>query len=77
MKTVFALIAAQKLDQYNAEYLQIDSLYNQIVRGTKTKAMALGMLDYLIQENDETFILFRNFLTKEPLNGSMREFKCC
>ena len=30
--------------------------------------MALGMVDYLIQENDETFILFRNFLTKEPLN---------
>ena len=26
------------------------------------------MLDYLISENDQTFMLFRNFLTKEPLN---------
>ena len=66
-KTGLALLAAQKFDHYNAEYLQVDSLHNQIIRGTKTKAMALGMVDYLIQENDETFILFRNFLTKEPL----------
>ena len=66
-KTSLALIAAQKPDQYNGEYLQIDSLHNQIVRGTKTKAIALGMLDYLIHENDQTFMLFRNFLTKEPL----------
>ena len=67
-KTSLALIAAQKLDQYNGEYLQIDSLHNQIVRRTKTKAIALGMLDYLISENDQTFMLFCNFLTKEPLN---------
>ena len=48
-KTGLASVAAQKLDHYNAEYLQIDSLHNQIIRGTKTKAMALGMLDYLIE----------------------------
>ena len=67
-KTNLALIAAQKLDPYNGEYLQLDSLHNQIVRGTKTKATALGILDYLIGENDQTFMLFRNYLTKEPLN---------
>ena len=66
-KTGLALLAAQKFDHYNAEYLQVDSLHNQIIRGTKTKAIALGMVDYLIQENDETFILFQNFLNKEPL----------
>ena len=38
------------------------------MRGTKTKAIALGMLDYLIHENDQTFMLFCNFLTIEPLN---------
>ena len=54
-KTSLALIAAQRLDQYNGEYLKVDSLHNQIVRGTKTKAIALGMLDYLINENEQTF----------------------
>ena len=37
------------------------------MRGTKTKATALGILDYLIGENDQTFMLFRNYLPKEPL----------
>ena len=45
------------------------------MRGTKTKAIALGMLDYLIHENDQTFMLFRNFLTKEPLNGQYEGVK--
>ena len=67
-KTSLALIAAQRLDQYNGEYLKVDSLHNQIARGTKAKATALGLLDYLISENEQTFWLFRNFLTKEPLN---------
>ena len=31
-KSNLALIDAQKLDQYNGEYLQADSLHNQIVR---------------------------------------------
>ena len=67
-KSNLALIAARKLDQWNGEYLQTDSLHNQIVRGTKTKATALVIQDYLIGENEQTFMLFRNYLTKEPLN---------
>ena len=67
-KTSLALIAAQRLDQYNGEYLKVDSLHNQIVRGTKKKATALSLLDYLISENEQTFWLFCNFLTTFSLN---------
>ena len=44
----------------------MDTLNNQIIRGNKSKTTALEELDQLIQENDETYILYRNFLIKEP-----------
>ena len=58
-KASLASAAARKLDQWSGEYLQADSLHNQVVRGTMTKAAALSMLDYLIVENEQTFWLFR------------------
>ena len=63
-----ASAAARKLYQWSGEYFQADSLHNQVVRGTVTKAVALNMLDYLIVENEQTFWLFHHYLTKEPLN---------
>ena len=67
-KANLASAAARKLDQWSGEYSQADSLHNQVVRGTMTKASALNLLDYLIAENEQTFWLFYHYLTKEPLN---------
>ena len=57
-KASLASAAARKLDQWCGEYSQADSLHNQVVRGTMTKAAALSMLDYLIAENEHTFRFF-------------------
>ena len=50
-KTGLALLAAQKFNSYNQEYMHVDSLNNQVIRGNKTKIMASGAVDHLIQEN--------------------------
>ena len=67
-KANLASAATRKLDQWSGEYSQADSLHNQVVRGTMTKAAALNLLEYLIAENEQTFWLFHQYLTKEPLN---------
>ena len=62
-----ALSAATKLDQWHSEYVQADGLHNQVVRGTMSKMAALQTLDFLIAENEQSFWIFRQFLTKEPM----------
>ena len=66
-KVSLASSAARKLDQWGAEYVQADGLHNQVVRGTMSKAAALQMLDFLIAENEQSFWVFRQYLTTEPL----------
>ena len=41
-KANLASAAARKLDQWSGEYSQADSLHNQVVRETMTKAAALN-----------------------------------
>ena len=66
-KASLALAAARRLDQWHREYVQADALHNQVVRGTMSKVAALQMLDFLIAENEQSFWVFRQYLTKEPL----------
>ena len=66
-KASLALAAARRLDQWHSEYVQADALHNQVVRGTMSKVAALQMLDFLIAENEQSFWIFRQYLTKEPL----------
>ena len=42
-------------------------LHNQVVRGTMSKMASLQTLDFLIAENEQSFWIFRQFLTKEPM----------
>ena len=51
-KTELAHIAARKFDTYNPEYIQAETLQNQIIRGTLTKAAALENLNKTIAAND-------------------------
>ena len=60
-KASLALAAARKLDHWSSEYVQVDALHNQVVRGTMTKAAALQMLDFLIAENEQSFWVFRQY----------------
>ena len=66
MKTGLVHLAVQKFDGYNPQHLQIDTLYNQIIHGNKSKTIALEDLDKIIQDNYECYFLFRNVLIKEP-----------
>ena len=66
-KARLAQTAALKLDQWSSDYAQADGLPNQVVRGTISKLDALQTLDFLIAENEASFWMFRQFLTREPL----------
>ena len=59
-KTELAHIAARKFDTYNPEYIQADTLQNQIIRGTLTEAAALESLNKTITG----FLLMKAYLGK-------------
>ena len=65
-KAELAHTASRKFDSYNSDYVQADTLQNQIIRGTLSKASALENLNNAIVANDECFQLMKNYLVKEP-----------
>ena len=66
-KVRLAQAVTLKLDQWSCDYTQADGLPNQVVREKNSKIGALQSLDFLIAENEASFWLFRQFLTREPL----------
>ena len=65
-KANLAHLASEKFDTYNSSYTEADLLQNQVIRGSKSKAAALKLIDDVISANEECFQLFRTFIIKEP-----------
>ena len=65
-KAELAHAASRKFDSYNSDYVQAETLQNQIIQGTLTKASALENLNNAIVANDECFQLMKTYLVKEP-----------
>ena len=65
-KVNLAHASSEKHDAYNSDYVESDLLQNQVIRGSKSKAVALKHIDDAITANDECFQLFRRYFIKEP-----------
>ena len=76
-KVRLAQAVALKLDQWSSDYAQADGPPNQVVRGTISKIAALQSLDFLIAENEASFWMFRQFLTRDPMQMSSKELNSC
>ena len=55
--------------------MQSHLLQNQVIRGSKSKAAALKLIDDVIVANDECFQLFRAFIIKEPSRDPFEGFQ--
>ena len=52
-KANLAHLASEKFDTYNSSYTEADLLQNQVIRGSKSKAAALKLIDDVIVANEE------------------------